>query len=87
MSESLQHNSGLEKKLEVRTSNNDGATSPKEEYPSALGLLFMIIALMLAMFLASLDFTIVGTAIPRITEEFQALDSVRLYDQHQVAHR
>jgi MFS family permease len=47
----------------------------------------MIIALMLAMFLASLDFTIVGTAIPRITEEFQALDSVRLYDQHQVAHR
>jgi MFS family permease len=38
----------------------------------------MVIALVLAMFLASLDFTIVGTAIPKITEEFQALDSVCL---------
>jgi hypothetical protein len=79
MSESFQHDRELEKELEVPASNDD-ATFLKEEYPSALGLLFMIIALILAMFLASLDFTIVGTAIPKITEEFQALDSVRLHD-------
>jgi hypothetical protein len=57
--------------------STDGATSLQEEYPSTLGLTFMIIALVLAMFLASLDFTIVGTAIPKITEEFHSLDSVR----------
>jgi hypothetical protein len=73
MSGSLQEH---EKELEVSASK-DGGTPPKEEYPSTLGLSFMIIALVLAMFLASLDFTIVGTAIPKITEEFRALDSVR----------
>jgi hypothetical protein len=73
MSGSLQEH---EKELEVSASK-DGGTPHKEEYPSTLGLSFMIIALVLAMFLASLDFTIVGTAIPKITEEFRALDSVR----------
>jgi hypothetical protein len=81
MSESEQH--GLEPDKELKDidlkdeASTDGATSLKEEYPSTLGLTFMIIALVLAMFLASLDFTIVGTAIPKITEEFHSLDSVR----------
>jgi hypothetical protein len=66
-----------EKHTKTEPSHND-ASSLKEEYPTALNLTFMIIALVLAMFLASLDFTIVGTAIPKITEEFQALDSVCL---------
>jgi multisubunit Na+/H+ antiporter MnhB subunit len=57
MPKSLQHDPRLEKELEVRTSKNNDANSLKEEYPSALGLLFMIVALILAMFLASLDFT------------------------------
>jgi hypothetical protein len=85
MSDSLQHHCEPEKELEVAVSNDD-VTPPKEEYPSTFGLSFMIIALVLAMSLASLDFTIVGTAIPKITEEFQALDSVQIPEHHQLVH-
>lgn len=49
----------------------------EEDYPSASRLVFMIVALVLSMFLASLDMTIIGTAIPRITDEFHSLDQVR----------
>lgn len=49
-----------------------------EEYPSTPRLLIMIVALVLSMFLASLDMTIIGTAIPRITDEFHSLDQVRI---------
>lgn len=38
-----------------------------EEYPSSFRLLAVIIALVLSMFLASLDMTIIATAIPKIT--------------------
>jgi hypothetical protein len=48
-----------------------------EDYPSATKLVFMVIALILAMFLASLDMTILGTAIPKITDDFHSLDQVR----------
>lgn len=65
-----------EKDREKAASSQDVTLEDIEEYPSALNLVFMIIALILAMFLASLDFTIIGTAIPEITEKFQALDSV-----------
>jgi hypothetical protein len=64
-----------EKDLKLHNLSDDAALP--EEYPSAINLVLMFIALILAMFLASLDFTIVGTAIPKITEQFHALDSVR----------
>jgi len=48
-----------------------------EEYPSSWRLASLVIALVLSMFLASLDMTIIGTAIPRITKEFHSLDQVR----------
>ncbi|KAF2260296.1 putative MFS multidrug transporter [Lojkania enalia] len=59
----------------------DGAddTKAEEDYPTAVRLIIMIVALILSMFLASLDMTILGTAIPKITEDFHSLDSVGWY--------
>lgn len=57
--------------------------SPEEEvegqYPEGLRLAFIVIALLLSIFLVSLDMTIVATAIPKITDEFQGLDLVGWY--------
>ncbi|KUI52738.1 Putative HC-toxin efflux carrier TOXA [Cytospora mali] len=49
------------------------------EYPSGLGLFFIVTALVLSVFLVSLDQTIVATAIPKITDDFHGLDDVSWY--------
>ena len=49
------------------------------DYPHALKLTFIVVALVLSVFLVSLDMTIVATAIPRITDEFHSLDQVGWY--------
>ena len=49
------------------------------DYPHALKLTFIIIALVLSVFLVALDMTIVATAIPRITDEFHSLSQVGWY--------
>jgi len=41
----------------------------EDEHPSSLRLAAVVIALVLSMFLASLDMTIVATAIPKITDK------------------
>lgn len=48
-----------------------------DEYPHGLKLISVIVALVLAVFLASLDMNIIATAIPRITDEFHSLDQVQ----------
>ena len=53
--------------------------SHDEEYPTTLKLLGVIVALVLAVFLASLDMNIITTAIPRITDDFHSLDDVGWY--------
>ncbi|KYK61950.1 efflux pump antibiotic resistance protein [Drechmeria coniospora] len=50
-----------------------------DEYPSGVKLVFIVIALVLSIFLLSLDMTIVATAIPKITDEFKGLDKVGWY--------
>ncbi|KAM0326759.1 hypothetical protein ACHAQA_006633 [Verticillium albo-atrum] len=58
----------------------DDATAVEElEYPSGMRLTFVFVALMLSIFLVALDMTIVGTAIPKITDEFKRLDEVSWY--------
>ena len=49
------------------------------DYPHALKLTFIVVALVLSIFLVALDMTIVATAIPRITDEFHSLDQVGWY--------
>ncbi|WYZ43471.1 hypothetical protein EsH8_VI_001170 [Colletotrichum jinshuiense] len=48
-------------------------------YPSGFKLAVIIISLILAIFLASLDMTIVATAIPKITDTFDGLADVSWY--------
>ena len=49
------------------------------DYPSAFPLAMIVIALVASVFLVALDMTIVATAIPRITDQFQSLDQVGWY--------
>ncbi|KXX76653.1 putative HC-toxin efflux carrier TOXA [Madurella mycetomatis] len=64
--------------------NGEGRGSLEEEqdmteYPTGWTFTFIVIALVLSIFLVSLDMTIVATAIPRITDEFQGLEDVAWY--------
>ena len=67
----------------VTTENDDGAEDLSRiataDYPRAFELSLIVVALVLSMFLVSLDMTIVATAIPRITDEFHSLDDVGWY--------
>jgi MFS family permease len=49
------------------------------KYPHSSRLVFILIALILSVFLVSLDRTIIATAIPRITSEFDSLSQVGWY--------
>jgi hypothetical protein len=49
------------------------------EYPKAAKLIFIVVSLVLSMFLIALDMTIVATAIPQITDDFNSLDQVAWY--------
>ncbi|KAL9636714.1 MAG: hypothetical protein Q9164_002653 [Protoblastenia rupestris] len=49
------------------------------EYPGPLALAILTFGLCLSVFLVSLDRTIVATAIPRITDEFQSYEDVGWY--------
>ncbi|KAI9810458.1 MAG: hypothetical protein M1827_006234 [Pycnora praestabilis] len=49
------------------------------QYPHGLKLLSIITALYLSMFLVALDRTIIATAIPRITDDFDSLGDVGWY--------
>lgn len=76
-----------EKESGVNTTNVAGGEQEKlnlddakqDEYPTGVRLIFIILALVLGIFLVSLDLTIVATAIPKITSEFHGLDDVSWY--------
>ncbi|KAK3377019.1 putative efflux pump antibiotic resistance protein [Lasiosphaeria ovina] len=55
----------------------DAAAS--DEYPHGFRLVVLVAAVMITVFLTSLDQTIVGTAIPKITDEFHGLSQVSWY--------
>lgn len=50
-----------------------------EEYPSGVRLWLIMVAMLMSIFLIGLDMTIVATAIPSITDEFQGLSDVAWY--------
>lgn len=52
---------------------------PEAEYASGLKLVTIMVALCLAVFLVALDNTIIATAIPRISDQFRALNDVGWY--------
>ncbi|KJR85115.1 efflux pump antibiotic resistance protein [Sporothrix schenckii 1099-18] len=57
------------------------STSPTDNtaYPSGFKLVVLLSAVMVDVFLVALDQTIVGTAIPKITDEFHGLSDVSWY--------
>ncbi|RXG41869.1 hypothetical protein VDGE_08061 [Verticillium dahliae] len=57
----------------------DAVPAEELQYPTGMRLTFVFVALMLSIFLVALDMTIVGTAIPKITDEFKRLDEVSWY--------
>lgn len=67
----------------VATENDDGPGNLSRiataDYPRTFELAFIVVALVLSIFLVSLDMTIVATAIPRITDEFHSLNDVGWY--------
>lgn len=58
---------------------SDVSDAKQGEYPSGVRLVFIIVALVLCIFLVSLDLTIVAVAIPKITDEFGGLEDVAWY--------
>ena len=63
--------------------NGNNAIAPTdalvELYPTGLTLIPIFAALAFSIFLVALDQTILGTAIPKITDEFDGLNSVSWY--------
>ncbi|KAL3417500.1 beta-ketoacyl synthase domain-containing protein [Phlyctema vagabunda] len=57
---------------------SDNTMSP-DEYPQGLRLALLVGSVMMTTFVIALDQTIVGTAIPKITDEFHGLKSVSWY--------
>ncbi|KAJ6579472.1 DHA14-like major facilitator [Mycena vulgaris] len=83
VSPTLRTSPSLESKPAVQDSGNekregDVAEEPIE-YPEGLKLGLISLALCLSVFLVALDNTIIATAIPKITDQFQSLDDVGWY--------
>ncbi|KAL2784010.1 major facilitator superfamily-domain-containing protein [Aspergillus keveii] len=64
---------------ETEIGKSETVTPRAEEYIHGFRLVVLAVSLMLGMFLVALDNTILGTAIPRITDEFQDLNKVSWY--------
>ncbi|KAJ7213234.1 major facilitator superfamily transporter [Mycena rebaudengoi] len=59
----------------------EGATHElnEDDFPHGIKLALLTVALCLSVFLVALDNTIIATAIPKITDQFQSLDDVGWY--------
>jgi len=74
----------MEVRLPTPTATNPKKSphaSPEEkpEFPSGKKVALILVALFLAMFLIALDRTIIATAVPQITNQFNSLDDVGWY--------
>ncbi|KAJ5707688.1 hypothetical protein N7488_007489 [Penicillium malachiteum] len=67
------------KREEIDQDQNANNTDKDNEYPSPLRLILITIALCLCVFCVALDNTIIATAIPKITDQFNSLNDVGWY--------
>ncbi|CAI6339965.1 unnamed protein product [Periconia digitata] len=57
----------------------DTSPSPQSQFPEGARLIFLTLGLMLSILLAALDFSIIATAIPAITTEFNSISNIAWY--------
>lgn len=78
---------GIDKPIELKEATKDETKSIEPakdsaetlEYPTAWKATLIIGAVFLSVFLVALDQTIIGTAIPRITDQFRSVGDVGWY--------
>ncbi|KPM37381.1 putative HC-toxin efflux carrier TOXA [Neonectria ditissima] len=75
----ISENIKLEDGLHDRKADQDDSPKEDQTFPTGLKLGLIIAALYATMFLVALDRTIIGTAVPRISSEFHALDDISWY--------
>ncbi|OCL12368.1 putative efflux pump antibiotic resistance protein, partial [Glonium stellatum] len=63
----------------LTTEKPEDAPEDKMQYPNIGRVILVMLALYLSMFLVALDKTIIGTAIPRITDQFHSLGDIGWY--------
>ncbi|OGM51012.1 MFS toxin efflux pump (AflT) [Aspergillus bombycis] len=67
-------------KSDIEGSTEKPDTEVREtEYPGITKVIVIILALYLAMFLVALDQTIIGVAIPKITDQFKSIEDIAWY--------
>jgi hypothetical protein len=57
----------------------DSDSNQKPEYPPLSRVMVIILAIYLAAFLVALDQTIIGVAIPKITDQFKSIPDIAWY--------
>ncbi|KAK3631965.1 MFS sugar transporter [Elasticomyces elasticus] len=78
-SHSRDDETALEKRIDSLGKEGENPEDDGIVYPKAMQLTLITIALCLSVFCMALDNTIISTAIPRITDEFKAIDDVGWY--------
>ena len=71
------HTTPLEDAASVH--HDSPGTSASKPRPQGIRLILITVGLIMSIFLAALDQSIVATAIPSITDEFNALDEIAWY--------
>lgn len=61
------------------SSTQDSDTGKETEYPPTSQVIVIILAIYLAAFLVALDQTIIGVAIPKITDQFKSIPDIAWY--------
>ncbi|KAL1588251.1 hypothetical protein WHR41_03095 [Cladosporium halotolerans] len=67
------------KEQAAETTGEDEDEEDETEYPKSTQLILITVALCLSVFCMALDNTIIATAIPKITDQFQAINDVGWY--------
>lgn len=75
-----QDETALERKIETIEAEADNTEDEDEsQYPKSTKLALITVALCLSVFCVAIDNTIIATAIPKITDEFHAINDVGWY--------
>lgn len=67
----------------VLESSDEKSATPRTDdevvYPSGIKVVLILVALCMAVFLVALDQTIISTAIPKITDQFDSINDIGWY--------